>query len=285
MTSPDAPIVVPLDGSKNAENAVPFAAYVAGIYDDCPVHFVHVADRDAVKTPEDLQRTRDAFSKHAMKLAERHGVKNAVAHVAEGRAPADAVLRYKWEAGARLLVLATHGRGGFQALFVGSVADKICRASRVPVLVVPGLDNDIDAPHGPVLVALDGSPEAEHGLGIARDMAARMGATVHLLRAYNVPPPVGVEFSYYSPDVLSSFQHAADNYLEAVAQAGEEKVLVQAAPAAAIEEAANKYDAGLIVMTSRGKGLAQRVALGSTTDRVMHSVRRPLLIVPVIDED
>ena len=58
----------------------------------------------------------------------------------------------------------------------------------------------------------------------------------------------------------------------------------QAAPAAAIEEAANKYDAGLIVLSSSGKGLARRIALGSTTDRVMHSVQRPLLIVPIRDE-
>ena len=34
-------------------------------------------------------------------------------------------------------------------------------------------------------------------------------------------------------------------------------------------------------MTSHGKGLATRVALGSTTDRVMHSLHRSLLIVPV----
>jgi nucleotide-binding universal stress UspA family protein len=285
MTNNNAPIVVPLDGSKNAQNAVPFAAYVARLYDDCPVHFLHVVDPDIVKTSDDLARAREAFSKHAMKLAEEHGIKNPKPHIAEGDSAADTILRYKWEVGARFLVIATHGRGGFQALFVGSVADKVCRASRVPVFVVPGVDSDIEAPHGPVLIALDGSPQAEEGLAMGRDVAARMAAQVYLLRAYSVPPPVGVEFSYYSPDVLASFQQASEEYLTAVAQPGEEKLLVQAAPAIAIEEAANKYDAGLIVMSSSGKGLARRIALGSTTDRVMHSVRRPLLIVPVREED
>ncbi len=280
MTTPDAPIVVPLDGSKNAENAVPFAAYLANLYDDCPVHFIHVVDPDVVRTTDDYERARDAFRSHVDTLVEAHGIKNSLAYVAGDSSPSEAILRYKWEAGARFVVIATHGRGGFQALFVGSVADKVCRATRVPTFVVPGIDTEIEAPHGPVLIALDGSPEAEHALELGRDTAHRMGANIYLLRAYSVPPPVGVEFSYYSPDVLASFQKAAEDYLEAVGVEGEYKILVQASPAIAIEEAANKYDAGLIVMASRGKGLAQRVALGSTTDRVMHSVRRPLLIVP-----
>ncbi len=281
MTSPEAPIVVPLDGSTNAENAVPMAAQLARIYDDCPVHLLHAVDPDIIKTPDDLAKTRDAFVKYAEKVADDHDIKNVTVHVAEGDSPADTILRYKWEAGARFLVLATHGRGGFHALFIGSVADKVTRAARIPVFVIPGSDQ-VEAPsQGPVLIALDGSPEAEEGLALGRDVAQRMEAQVYLLRAYSIPPPVGVEFSYYSPDVLASFQRAAEEYLESVAVQGERKLLVQAAPAIAIEEVANQYDVGLIVMTSRGKGLAQRVALGSTTDRVMHSVRRPLLIVPV----
>jgi nucleotide-binding universal stress UspA family protein len=281
MTISDAPIVVPLDGSDNAASAVPFAAKLAKLYDDCPVHLLHVVDPETIKTPEDFSKFREAFAAHAKDLASRHGIADPVIHVAEGESAADSILRYKWEASARFVVLATHGRGGFQALFIGSVADKVTRGSRVPVLVIPCEESSPRELHSPVLIALDGSPEAEKGLELGRDVAARMEANVSLLRAYSIPPPVGVEFSYYSPDVLESFQLAAQEYLDTVAAAGEDKILVQAAPAVAIEEAAKKLDAGLVVMTSRGKGLAKRVALGSTTDRVMHSLRRPMLIVPV----
>lgn len=280
MTNESAPIVVPLDGSSVAENAVPYAAFLARLYDNCPVHFLHVTDATTVKTPTDLANARVAFFGYAAGLAESHAIKSPVYHVAEGPA-AETILRYKWENGARMVVIATHGRGGVHAMFVGSVADKVCRASRVPVLAVPGVEVKATPGAGPMLIALDGSPDAEKGLALGRDIATKTGALVYLVRAYSVPPPVGVEFSYYSPELLDSFEIAAKDYLQSVAVAGERTVVVQASAAIAIQEAATKYEAGMVVVTSRGIGLAHRFALGSTTDRLLHSMERPLLIVPV----
>ena len=54
-----------------------------------------------------------------------------------------------------------------------------------------------------------------------------------------------------------------------------------ASPVEAIAEVAEKVAAGLVVMTSHGRGLAARIALGSNTDRAMHALHRPLLVVPV----
>jgi nucleotide-binding universal stress UspA family protein len=51
--------------------------------------------------------------------------------------------------------------------------------------------------------------------------------------------------------------------------------------AAAIVEMASIVDPELVVVTSSGKGLASRIALGSTTERVAHSLHRPLLVVHV----
>jgi len=45
-------------------------------------------------------------------------------------------------------------------------------------------------------------------------------------------------------------------------------------------EASEEIDAALIVLTSSGKGLGKRLALGSTTDRVVHGAKRPVLVVP-----
>lgn len=284
MTNENAPIVVPLDGSTLSQNALPFAARLAAAYGDAPVHLLHVVDEDIVKTPEDLDKARDAFSSFALGLASEHGIKNPHVHVAQGN-PADAVLRYKWEHAARFVVLATHGRGGFHAAFIGSVADKICRASRVPVLAVPGTETPSAPGSGPTLIAIDGSEEAEAALALGREVARLFGSDIHLLRAYSIPPPIGVEFSYYSPEVLQSFETAATEYLQQVAQPGEKTHIVQAQAAIAIEEAANQLDVGLVVLASKGRGLAHRLALGSTTDRVLHAVHRPILIVPSASND
>lgn len=47
--------------------------------------------------------------------------------------------RYAEGAGAGLLIVATHGRTGLAHLLIGSVAEKVVRASKVPVLVVPAV--------------------------------------------------------------------------------------------------------------------------------------------------
>ena len=79
---------------------------------------------------------------------------------------------------------------------------------------------------------------------------------------------------------MTSLEDAAKEYLHSAATQGEEVLLMQGESASAIIEAAEQNDAGLIVLTSAGKGLTKRIALGSTTDRVIHSTGRPVLVIP-----
>ncbi len=277
-----ASVLVPLDGSKNAENALPMAALLARAY-DLPVRLIHVIDNaDEMLTPQALDRAREVFSSYSLDLAARHGIDTSRAVAEVGYGPPAATILAAAE-GVRFVVIATHGRGGFVATFIGSVADKVVRGADVPVVTVPGVGEPAAVDSRPILVALDGSPEAEAGLEAARDLAKRAAVKLALVRAISVPPPVGIEFAYYPPDILTTMQAAAQDYLKGIARPGEETHLVHGAAATAIEQIAANINAGLIVMTSRGKGLAARLALGSTTDRVLHSVQRPLLIVPVAE--
>jgi nucleotide-binding universal stress UspA family protein len=146
--------------------------------------------------------------------------------------------------------------------------------------VVPAVDGAARGGLDLVLVALDGSAEAERGLVLARELASRANARVALVRAYTVPPAVGVEFAYYPPDLVTSLEEGAREYLADTAREGEQCVVALGSAPEIVAQAANELDADLVAMTSHGKGLAGRLALGSTTDRVMHTLRRPLLIVP-----
>jgi nucleotide-binding universal stress UspA family protein len=146
------------------------------------------------------------------------------------------------------------------------------------VLLVPATQESVV--HGPVVVALDGSPESEAALNYARGIARHLETGVVLVSAYRMPPPVGVEFSYYSPSMLDSFKAATEDYLSKIAEPGEQAFTVNGPSASAITETATQVGSGLVVMASSGKGLAERITLGSTTGRVLHSLHRPLLIVP-----
>jgi nucleotide-binding universal stress UspA family protein len=50
--------------------------------------------------------------------------------------PADEILGYTEKNNVDLIVMSTHGRSGLSRFFFGSVADKVSRHSRVPVLLI-----------------------------------------------------------------------------------------------------------------------------------------------------
>ena len=55
----------------------------------------------------------------------------------ERDSPADGLLDVVATKGAGMLVVASHGRSGMQRWLLGSVAEKVARASTVPVVIVP----------------------------------------------------------------------------------------------------------------------------------------------------
>ncbi len=271
----NGPILIPLDGSSLAEHALVDAAWLQRVT-GLPVRLIHVVDHDG--TPEQRQETAERFRAYATAQAEKYGLTDPVCDVVWG-SPAKEILQAAETAS--YVVVATHGRGGFRAMILGSVADKVIRGSKVPVLVEPGTEAPEPPGNGrPILVALDGSEEAERGLALARELARKSGLPLVLLRAYSVPPPAGIEFSYYPADLSATLEAAAKEYLQATAKPGERTVLVQGDAATAILEIGEQENVSLIVVTSTGKGLAKRLALGSTTDRVVHGTHRAVLVVP-----
>ena len=61
---------------------------------------------------------------------------NVTVEVVE-RPPVEGILEAASRSGARWIVMGTHGRTGLKRLLMGSVAERIVRESRVPVMVVP----------------------------------------------------------------------------------------------------------------------------------------------------
>ena len=283
MSSTDSsgPIVVPLDGSKHAENALPQAALLSRLY-GAKVEFVHVVDRDAAVGSEEFARAKEVFAEYAAGVAARWDIAQHEARTLKGSA---AAVILEAAATASFVVIATHGYGGFRAMFIGSVADKVARGATVPVILIPGIGGPIPLdPSRVVLVGLDGSEAAEKGLRLAREIGKKLGAPIALIRAWTIPVPATASafaYDYYpTQDVIDSLGTDAEEYIARTALPGEKLLCVQGPAATMIADAATHLNAGLVVVASSGKGLAARVALGSTTAELMHSLHRPLLIVP-----
>ncbi|MGH2543023.1 MAG: universal stress protein [Ardenticatenaceae bacterium] len=151
-------ILVPLDGSKLAEKAIPHAEGLAKT-SKATVHLLRVMERhgEGVNPTEDTGLAPLEISKRNLELArqleeaELAGAEEYLEHIGnrlknegiivqtqltEGHVD-DRIVDYAKNHGIDLVVMCTHGRGGLRRLFVGSVTDRVVRAGEIPVLVVP----------------------------------------------------------------------------------------------------------------------------------------------------
>lgn len=122
-------VVVATDLSPFANRAVAYGFAVAE--PDADVHIVHVVKDDDVDHGE--------LSKQLQALAPPNTKQRVTPHVIHGADAAETIAQCAARLGADVICIASHGRSGITRALVGSVADRLLRATRVPVLVLrPG---------------------------------------------------------------------------------------------------------------------------------------------------
>ena len=139
-----------------------------------------------------------------------------------------------------------------------------------------------------ILLATDGSPDAEQALVYARDLALRDGAQVIVVHAFQPVP--GYVRAPWRDEVTAHHVHAgqgvADNTAQSLKGAGIDVVVevLEGPPADAILKVADVRDCDLIVMGSRGHGTLASLLLGSVSHRVLGHTRVPVMIVRAQEE-
>jgi nucleotide-binding universal stress UspA family protein len=132
--------------------------------------------------------------------------------------------------------------------------------------------------YDPILVALDGSRRAEHVLPYVAAMAAGTGSRVILLRAID-PPRAG----FNSP--ADSQQRLASSYLARVNAPLQNRGIasttevLQGTPVDIIVGRAADVRAGLIAISTRGRGGLGRLIFGSVATAVTRTATRPIFVV------
>lgn len=277
MTSLPRRFLVPLDGSRLAENAIPLAKRLSQIF-EADIRFIQVIDEEL--DAAERARAAEIFAEYTRARAAHFGLANdcVESEVLCGE-PSEVILGEARRSETVAIALATHGRGGFRATVFGSVADRVIRGADVPVLVVPGVGGpptEIDR----ILVPVDGSGGAVQALPAARRIAEAEGAAVTIVRAYMVAPPGSMGYVYYPPEIPDAIVAEVHAYVAMVAERGERTLALRGDAGTVILQVINDLDIDLIVMSKTGKGLTSRIAIGSVTDRVLHTAHRPMLIMP-----
>lgn len=207
-------IIVPLDNSALAEQALPFALRLATVA-PAKLILLHITklplllddyaqeEREVVTTAQEyLESLKQKLTK--TNFAGYHVQPDQLETLLSYGDPAQEILRVATAREADLIVMSTHGRSGIAQLIQGSVAKHILQHSQLPVILVrptkaahPQLISEQkptevnkslsrDREIQPVIIALDGTKEAEQALAPAMEIALQLKAPVRLL---NVAAP------------------------------------------------------------------------------------------------
>ena len=144
---------------------------------------------------------------------------------------------------------------------------------------------------GKILLATDGSPEAERAAGLAVTLSKSLGAELHVTYVEPMPDPLAwPESRVVAPELREDIRERAE--AEARAKLDEEAEKIKGMggeiagvhvgtgrPDAEIVHAAEELDAGLVILGSRGLGPVRRAVMGSVSGSVVHHCHGSVLIV------
>ena len=187
---------------------------------------------------------------------------------------------------ASLIVMGTHGRNGFQQLFLGSTAEKVLRQARCAVMTVPrGVPDAVPRTRDPfarIVCAVDFSPQSVTALAYAMSLATEAKAQLSLLHVVEAFP-LYIEFSPSTAVDIDAWISDARNRLHASvpdgvrSQCTVKEVVRTGKPYREILSLAAADSSDLIVMGVQGRGAVDRFFFGSTTSHVLREAHCPVL--------
>jgi nucleotide-binding universal stress UspA family protein len=183
--------------------------------------------------------------------------------------------------GADLVVVGTHGSRAFERWLMGSVTEKLMRHCPVPLLVIGGRRKAGTPPpeiHS-ILVTTDFSDGTADALKHAFSIAQESQAEIELLHVVNELALVDAEIR---EKAIDSVRKNLELLVPETAKPWcvTKTTVATGSPYQEILKAARKKKLGLIVMNIHGKGMLERVLIGSTAERVVRGAACPVLLIP-----
>lgn len=295
-------LMVPLDGSSAAEQALPVVGtiahrcgtkvHLASVLPQVPVFLA--SDDEPVADPGLEQELRDQFTEYLRSTAEAlettHGVE--VTYALLDGSPAQALADHARAKRVSLVVMTTHGHSGINRFWLGSVADRLLRWVKVPILLLRPTDGALQTEFRHTLVALDGLSEGERVLEPAIELGS-LCQNSHFTLVQVVEPPMALitrmamHPAKMRPDWRELQENCARSYLERVATRMRTRglrVATQMISARGVGDQilglAHAIAADLIVVGTHGARGVERMLVGSVADKVIRGALQPVLVVP-----
>lgn len=275
-----ARILVPLDGSKLAEQVLPYVSALAGPL-RTKIHLLQAfnpipdepSDPDIALYPHRVEENARAEAMAYLNQVDTTVFGNLgvpVICTVHKETPASWIVDEAEKEPGTLIAMCTHSRSGVARWVLGSVADKVLHATSRPVLLIRVREQPASAVlklrH--VLAPLDGSPLAEQSLPHVVALAKALDLTIILIQ---VTPQEDYQVRGYLRRIAASLQQQGVTGVEERHVGGE--------PASCIIDMSRQAGNSLVVMTTHGRSGIGRWLLGSVTDRVVRHSGEPVLVV------
>ena len=196
-------------------------------------------------------------------------------------APPPRALHSRAEAAAAdLIVIGSARHGPVGRLLLGDVGRGVLHGARCPVAVAPKRFRG--GPPRSVAVGTDGSPEGRAAVAVAAGYASATGADLTVCVAWESDsPPLVLAYPVDLEEFEARRRDVGRRILDATlatlpsSTAGQ---LLHGRPDLELMAAAREHD--LLVVGSHGSGALRRIAVGSTSDRLVHLAPCPVIVVP-----
>lgn len=291
-------ILCPVDFSEPSRHAIDHAVVIAGWY-KAPIAALHVYnpvpppvggfdtagyEPRTVPDPQAVNELRDAVRQSfASAVAAGVEVQTLIDH---GSAASSIVDRAR-TLPADLIVMGTHGTGGFEHLLLGSVTEKVLRKARCPVMTVPPRARSTSRlPFKRLLCPIDFSESSRAALELAFSFAQEGDAELTLLHVIEWPPAdeeppstwglnVPEYRQYQEQDARSKLQKLVP---DSVSQwCSPHTHIARGKPYREILGHAAEGGVDAIIMGVTGRSALDQTLFGSTTNQVVRRATCPVL--------
>jgi nucleotide-binding universal stress UspA family protein len=294
-------ILVPLDGSKLAEAAVPVAASLAQTL-HAPVTLLHIIEQDA---PQEIHKERhitqaDEASAYLEEVAKRDfparaKVDTHVHTAAVKDIPQSIVEHALMEFQPDLIIMCTHGSGGMRDLLYGSIAQQVVAQGSTPLLIIkPEAETAAIFKLENILVPLDIGPVHDASLPLTQELARAYKSNIHLLTVIPtfgtitgetaaagslLPATTSVLLDIDVENAKEDLQAHMDELKRSGSQVTAE--VARGDPATEIVNISEKLKADMIVLTTHRKAGAAAFWARSVAPNVVRRTHIPILLIPL----
>lgn len=282
-------ILFPTDGSETASEVFEYSIQIASTH-DATIHVLNVADSTETSTTRIQGEIVDVLEQEGEEIVEELATKATergvpvVPEVRQGK-PAETIVDYASEYEIDCIVMPTHGRSGIERYLLGSVTERVVRATTVPVLTVtPSENGEFAYPPQDMLLPTDGSQCATLALDESTSLATATGSALHLLTV--------VETANLGIDVRSTiardrYEERANVILAAGRKRAEDATVGEVATSVAfgqpyreIRSYITDNDVDLVVIGTHGETNFSRYVLGGVSAKLLRTSPVPVLLVP-----